>query len=77
MLEAETAGAKITDPAKDTFWGGYSGHSSYLTGHLWEVVWNPEWEIDGLIMIWENQHILNGLVFLYRLVTLHRPYCIC
>ncbi|MCA0147224.1 VOC family protein [Rossellomorea vietnamensis] len=46
MLEAETAGAKITDPAKDTFWGGYSGHFLDLDGHLWEVVWNPEWEIE-------------------------------
>ena len=46
MLEAETAGAKITDPAKDTFWGGYSGHFLDLDGHVWEVVWNPEWEIE-------------------------------
>jgi uncharacterized protein len=44
MLEAEKAGAKITDPAKDTFWGGYSGHFLDIDGHLWEVVWNPDWE---------------------------------
>ncbi|MGI8315891.1 VOC family protein [Halobacillus mangrovi] len=46
MEEAKKAGAKITDPAKDTFWGGYSGHFLDLDGHLWEVVWNPEWEIE-------------------------------
>ncbi len=46
MLEAETAGAKITAPAKNTFWGGYSGHFLDLDGHLWEVVWNPEWDLE-------------------------------
>jgi uncharacterized protein len=45
MEEAQKAGAVITDPAHDTFWGGYSGHFQDLDGHLWEVVWNPEWDI--------------------------------
>jgi uncharacterized protein len=45
MQEAQKAGAVITDPAHDTFWGGYSGHFQDLDGHLWEVVWNPEWDI--------------------------------
>ncbi len=44
MIEAEKAGAEIIDPAKDVFWGGYSGHFLDLDGHLWEVVWNPEWD---------------------------------
>ena len=26
MAQAEQAGTFITDPAHDTFWGGYSGH---------------------------------------------------
>ncbi|MGM0803824.1 MAG: VOC family protein [Bacillota bacterium] len=45
MKEAELAGATITDPAHETFWGGYSGHFQDPDGHLWEVVWNPDWEI--------------------------------
>lgn len=45
MLQARNAGAVITDPAHDTFWGGYSGHFQDPDGHLWEVVWNPAWEI--------------------------------
>lgn len=43
MRQAGAAGAVITDPAHDAFWGGYSGHFLDLDGHLWEVVWNPEW----------------------------------
>ena len=44
MDKAKKAGATITDPAHDTFWGGYSGHFQDPDGHLWEVVWNPSWE---------------------------------
>jgi catechol 2,3-dioxygenase-like lactoylglutathione lyase family enzyme len=46
MKQAEQAGAKITVPAHDTFWGGYSGYFQDPDGHLWEVVWNPQWEIS-------------------------------
>ncbi len=46
LEQAEKAGATITDPAHDTFWGGYSGHFQDPDGHLWEVVWNPAWEIE-------------------------------
>ncbi|MGD7044786.1 VOC family protein [Jeotgalibacillus proteolyticus] len=44
MTKAKNAGASITDPAHDTFWGGYSGHFQDPDGHLWEVVWNPAWD---------------------------------
>jgi uncharacterized protein len=44
MEEARKAGAIITVPAHDTFWGGYSGYFQDPDGHLWEVVWNPAWE---------------------------------
>jgi hypothetical protein len=43
MILAESAGATITKPAHDTFWGGYSGYFQDPDGHLWEVVWNPQW----------------------------------
>ncbi|MGQ0549085.1 MAG: VOC family protein [Armatimonadota bacterium] len=45
MKQAEKAGAKITDPAHDRFWGGYSGYFQDLDGHLWEIAWNPKWEV--------------------------------
>lgn len=45
MEQAKRAGAVITDPPHDAFWGGYSGHFQDPDGHLWEVVWNPNWEL--------------------------------
>jgi len=45
MMEAEKAGATITVPPHDTFWGGYSGYFQDPDGHLWEAVWNPQWEL--------------------------------
>lgn len=45
MEQAKRAGAKIIKDAENTFWGGYSGYFQDPDGHLWEVVWNPEWEI--------------------------------
>ena len=46
MMTAEEAGAEITDPPRDREWGGYSGHFQDIDDHLWEVVWNPEFEIE-------------------------------
>jgi len=45
MEQAKKAGAIITVSAHDTFWGGYSGYFKDPDDHLWEVVWNPEWDI--------------------------------
>jgi catechol 2,3-dioxygenase-like lactoylglutathione lyase family enzyme len=42
MAQAERAGATITDPARDRFFGGYSGYFRDLDGHIWEVIWNPD-----------------------------------
>ena len=47
LAQAERAGARITDPAKTRFWGGYSGHFQDPDGHLWEIAWNPAWEVKG------------------------------
>ncbi len=41
MERAAAAGAQVTDPARDRFWGGYSGYFQDLDGHLWEIAWNP------------------------------------
>lgn len=46
MRQAEAAGAHIPDPARDRFWGGYSGYFQDPDGHLWEVAWNPQWEVE-------------------------------
>ncbi|AWB28534.1 VOC family protein [Halococcoides cellulosivorans] len=35
--EAEAAGATVTHPPDETFWGGYSGYFTDPDGHLWEV----------------------------------------
>lgn len=43
MAKAVAAGARIIKPAHATFWGGYSGYFQDPDGHLWEVVWNPQW----------------------------------
>jgi len=45
MARAKLAGAVITDPAHDAFWGGYTGSFQDPDGHLWEVAWNPDWEL--------------------------------
>ena len=44
---AERAGARITKPAEEAFWAGYSGYFADPDGHLWEVAWNPGMEIDA------------------------------
>jgi uncharacterized protein len=43
MAVAASAGAAIVKPAHETYWGGYSGYFQDPDGHLWEVVWNPQW----------------------------------
>lgn len=43
MTQAKSAGALIVKPAQNTFWGGYAGYFQDPDGHLWEVVWNPQW----------------------------------
>lgn len=43
MAQAERAGARIVSPAKDAFWGGYTGCFQDPDLHLWEVAWNPQW----------------------------------
>ncbi|HEX6015199.1 MAG TPA: VOC family protein [Geminicoccaceae bacterium] len=47
MADARRAGATVTDPARERFWGGYSGYFHDPDGHLWEVAWNPEWPVAG------------------------------
>ena len=43
VAQAEKSGATVTDRPHDRFWGGYSGYFHDPDGHLWEIVWHPEW----------------------------------
>ncbi|WP_247236202.1 VOC family protein [Telluribacter sp. SYSU D00476] len=45
MQQAEGAGATIIKPAGATFWGGYAGYFQDPDAHLWEVVWNPAFDL--------------------------------
>lgn len=45
LAAAVTAGAKLQKPAEEAFWGGYSGYFADPDGFLWEVAWNPFFEI--------------------------------
>ena len=53
LAEAVAAGAKLLKPAQDAFWGGYSGYFADPDGFVWEVAWNPFFEIaeDGSIRL--------------------------
>lgn len=42
MEQAKRAGARIVKPAQKAFWGGYAGYFQDPDGHLWEVVFNPD-----------------------------------
>lgn len=46
MAQAQVAGATMIKPTSDTFWGGYAGYFQDPDGHLWEVVWNPQFNIE-------------------------------
>ncbi len=46
MEQARQAGAVVVKPAQPTFWGGYAGYFQDPDGHLWEVVWNPGFELN-------------------------------
>lgn len=45
MEQARKAGAVIVKPAQQTFWGGYAGYFQDPDQHLWEIVWNPQFDI--------------------------------
>jgi predicted lactoylglutathione lyase len=50
---AEAAGATVTRPAADTFYGGYAACFTDLDGHAWEIAWNPGFQLadDGSLTI--------------------------
>jgi catechol 2,3-dioxygenase-like lactoylglutathione lyase family enzyme len=42
MAQALAAGARLVKRAQNTFWGGYAGYFQDPDGHLWEVLYNPD-----------------------------------
>jgi catechol 2,3-dioxygenase-like lactoylglutathione lyase family enzyme len=46
MGQARRAGATIVKEALDTFYGGYAGYFQDPDGHLWEIAWNPQMQVD-------------------------------
>jgi catechol 2,3-dioxygenase-like lactoylglutathione lyase family enzyme len=46
MAQASAAGATIAEAAQDRVWGGYTGYFRDPDGHLWEVVWNPQFPVE-------------------------------
>jgi catechol 2,3-dioxygenase-like lactoylglutathione lyase family enzyme len=46
LARAEAFGATLTGPAHDRPWGIYSGYLLDLDGHLWEIIWNPQLDLE-------------------------------
>ncbi|HXZ76747.1 MAG TPA: VOC family protein, partial [Streptosporangiaceae bacterium] len=50
---AAGAGAPITQAARETFYGGYAGYFRDPDGHVWEIAYNPGFQLgpDGSITL--------------------------
>ena len=46
LKQVAKLGATIVKPAQKVYWGGYSGYFRDLDGYLFEVAYNPFWELD-------------------------------
>lgn len=46
LLLAQKAGAAISRPAAETFYGGYAGTFRDPDGHTWEIAFNPGFPLD-------------------------------
>lgn len=46
LVQVKKWGATIIKPAQKVYWGGYSGYFKDLDGYLFEVAYNPFWELD-------------------------------
>jgi len=53
VAAAEAAGATVTKPPAETFYGGYAGWFRDPDGHVWEVAHNPGFtlEADGSLTL--------------------------
>ena len=53
LADAAAAGAEISQPARETFYGGYAGCFRDPDGHVWEIAWNPGFTLapDGSLVL--------------------------
>ena len=53
LADAAAAGDEITQPARETFYGGYAGCFRDPDGHVWEIAWNPGFTLapDGSLVL--------------------------
>jgi uncharacterized protein len=53
LEDAAAAGATITRPAAETFYGGYAGCFTDPDGHVWEIAHNPGFSLspDGALTL--------------------------
>jgi uncharacterized protein len=53
IAQAERAGAVISRPPRQTFYGGYAGHFVDPDGHVWEIAHNPGFTLaaDGSLRL--------------------------
>jgi predicted lactoylglutathione lyase len=53
MATAAEVGAEVTQPARETFYGGYAGCFADPDGHVWEIAWNPGFALgpDGSLTL--------------------------
>jgi hypothetical protein len=53
LAAAEAAGATITKPPAETFYGGYACYFADPDGHLWEIAHNPGFTLtdDGALVL--------------------------
>lgn len=57
MAQARRAGATIVKPAQPAFWDGYSGHFQDPDDHLWEVAWNPPFDMAGQTALFQGNRL--------------------
>jgi len=46
LEKVKKLGAVVVKPAQKVYWGGYSGYFKDPDGYLFEVAYNPFWELD-------------------------------
>lgn len=53
LAEAAAAGGELVRAAAATDWGGYVGYFADPEGHVWEVAWNPGFQLgeDGSLRL--------------------------
>ena len=53
LVEVGAAGGTVTQPARETFYGGYAGTFVDPDGHAWEISYNPGFTLndDGTLTL--------------------------